>query len=184
MNEYIHLKKKTLRKNIRKLKKTMTKEQRQISSDVVMGKVETDKNFQKAKTIFAYWAMDDEIDTRVFIRKWYKKKNFILPTIDGNELILKKYTSEDSMKDGDLYSIPEPKGEAFDRISEIDLAIIPGVAFDKNNNRMGRGKAYYDKILKQIKTNTYLIGVCYDFQYVDKVPVEEHDIKMDKVIHS
>ena len=49
---------------------------------------------------------------------------------------------------------------------------------------MGRGKAYYDKILKQMKGKSTLIGICFDFQLVDEVPVESHDITMNKVIHS
>ena len=184
MKSEIDLKKKVLRKQIRKLKKDITVDQKQAKSKIIMEKIEADEQFQKAKTIFAYWAMNDEVDTRELIRKWYKEKDFILPTIDDNDLILKKYTGENSLRDGDIYSIPEPEGEAFDKPQDIDLAIIPGVAFDNNNNRMGRGKAYYDKTLKQMKDRTYLIGICYDFQFVDKVPVETHDITMNKVIYS
>ena len=184
MNDEIYGKKRSLRKEIKKLKKGITEEQRQVKSAGVMRKLEETAEFNKARSIFIYWAMDDEVDTRNFIAKWHKEKVFILPTINGNELILKKFTGEEFLESGDFYAIPEPKGEPFEAVKEIDLAIIPGVAFDKQNNRMGRGKAYYDKILKQMKSNTFLIGICYDFQLVDKVPVELHDITMDKVIYS
>lgn len=60
------------------------------------------------------------------------------------------------------------------------MVIVPGIAFDLNNNRLGRGKAYYDKFLEKI--NTVKIGLCFDFQIVDKVPIESTDIKMDLVL--
>ena len=184
MKDKISSKKKILRKEIKLIKRSLSSDDRVIHSNTVMKKLESIKQFQTAKIIFIYWAMDDEVDTRDFILKWHKKKIFILPTIDGGDLILKKFTGIDSLKDGDIYAIPEPKGEPFESLNDIDLAIIPGVAFDKQNNRMGRGKAYYDKILKQMKRKTFLVGICYDFQIVDDVPVETHDIIMDKVIHS
>lgn len=60
------------------------------------------------------------------------------------------------------------------------MIIVPGVAFDNNNNRLGRGKAYYDKLLKESKS--YKVGVCFDFQLIEEVPVDEYDIKMDLII--
>ena len=183
MNDEIHLRKKALRKKIRRRKKNIGNNQRNVKSALIMKKVEDSEQFQKAKNIFIYWAMDDEVDTRKFITKWHKEKTFILPSVDGNDLLLKKFVGKDSLKNGELYDIPEPIGKPFVELNKLDLAIIPGVAFDGNNNRMGRGKAYYDKILRRIKNNTFLMGICYNFQFVDEVPIEEHDIKMDKVIY-
>ena len=184
MKDEISLKKKSLRKKIRKVKRSLSSADRDDHSAKIMSKLESMNEFKAAGTIFIYWAMDDEVDTREFIVKWHKEKIFVLPTIDGDNLILKKFTGTDSLIDGDLYAIPEPKGESFEALNDIDLAIIPGVAFDKQNNRMGRGKAYYDKILKQVKGNAFVVGICYDFQIVNAVPMEEHDITMNKVIHS
>lgn len=64
----------------------------------------------------------------------------------------------------------------------IDVAIIPGLAFDKNRYRLGRGKGWYDRFLSE-HPETFKIGVCYKEQLVDKLPTEEHDIKMDLVIY-
>ena len=63
---------------------------------------------------------------------------------------------------------------------KIDLVIVPGIAFDKQNNRMGRGKAFYDGILN--KLSGVKVGVCFRFQIVENVPTDEHDIKMNYVI--
>jgi len=84
------------------------------------------------------------------------------------------------MKKGQSFGILEPEGESFTELQDIDLIIVPGVAFDKNNNRLGRGKAYYDKLLNYVNCHKY--GVCFDFQLVPNVPADQHDVKMDKVI--
>ena len=75
----------------------------------------------------------------------------------------------------------EPTGEVFDNYTDIDLAVIPGVAFDKDGNRMGRGKGYYDRLLPKLG-NTYKIGICLPFQLVEKIPTDEHDVRMDEVL--
>lgn len=183
MNEEIVLIKKALRKKIKLLKSDLSRSGRKIRSEAVMRRLEENTYFIKARTIFIFWSMDDEIDTKDFILKWSDRKKFILPAINGDELHLKEFSGVHKLKNGDLYSIPEPEGIPFHDLGSIDLAIVPGIAFDRNNNRMGRGKAYYDKILSKLKGKSHLIGICYDFQMVEKVPVEPHDIKMDGVIY-
>ena len=84
------------------------------------------------------------------------------------------------MKKGKL-NIMEPDGEIFSDYSKIDLAIIPGVAFDHLKNRLGRGKGYYDNFLKN--KFIFKIGVCFEFQLLDKIPTTNDDIKMDLIIY-
>lgn len=176
--------KKELRKKIRKLKKNISSEERAAKSGTALEMLEQTPEFVNAGTIFIFWSMDDEIDTRDFIIKWSDRKRFVLPSINGGELRLKLFTAVQELTEGDLYSIPEPEGEPFSDTDGIGLAVIPGVAFDKDNNRLGRGKAYYDGILHRMKGKIPLIGLCYDIQIVEKVPVEPHDIRMDGVIYA
>lgn len=58
--------------------------------------------------------------------------------------------------------------------------VVPGIAFDKENNRLGRGRGYYDKLLKA--ANAIKVGVCFEFQFFDRIPTEEFDVKMNYVI--
>lgn len=176
--------KNALRRMIRKFKKELTAEHRRVKSEELSKILEVHPDFLKAETVFIFWSMDDEVDTRGFILKWADKKKFILPAINGDELFLKEFTGTDKLVSGDLYAIPEPDGKPFEDINKIDLAIIPGIAFDYHNNRMGRGKAYYDRILNRLKGKAKLIGICYDFQMVEKVPVEPHDVAVDEVIYA
>lgn len=84
------------------------------------------------------------------------------------------------------YGIMEPEGPAFTAYDDIDLIIIPGVAFDVKHNRLGRGKGYYDRFLQQMQqmrqTHAYKIGVCFSHQLVDSIPVTAYDIPMDEVV--
>ena len=84
------------------------------------------------------------------------------------------------MRKGEAYSILEPIGEEFIDIDKIDVVIVPGIAFDKENNRLGRGRGYYDKLLTT--ANAIKVGVCFDFQFFDRIPTEEFDVKMNYVI--
>jgi 5-formyltetrahydrofolate cyclo-ligase len=63
----------------------------------------------------------------------------------------------------------------------VELIVVPGVAFDPTGNRMGRGRGFYDRLLKSTP-NAMKVGVAYDFQLLDKIPVEPHDVPMDSVI--
>ena len=82
---------------------------------------------------------------------------------------------------GGFFDIMEPVGEPFERYEDIDLAVVPGMAFDSQNNRLGRGKGYYDRMLPRL-TKAYKIGVCFDFQRLPGIPADEHDCKVDEVI--
>ncbi len=182
MNDEVVISKKVLRREIRELKKEISPQERQTRSENIMKKIEDHPVFASARTVFIFWSMDDEVDTRDFIKKWADRKKFILPAVNGDELHLKEFTGIHKLVSGAMFEIPEPEGKPFTDYNDIDLAIIPGVAFDSDYNRLGRGKAYYDKILHGLKGKAELIGICYDFQVVDKVPTEPHDVKLDGVI--
>lgn len=174
--------KKALRIEIRQLKRVCPLEERRRKSLSVWEAVERDEVFQQAETVLAYWSMDDEVYTHDFVNKWAGSKTLLLPCVKGDELELRYFDGEERLQPGEGYAIPEPVGELFTDWGKIDLILVPGVAFDKSGNRLGRGKGYYDKVLKQ--TGAYKLGVCFDFQLVERVPVEPHDVKMDRVVAS
>ncbi len=172
--------KKALRKAIKEKKSEVSFEQKRIRSIEILNKLENHPSFKTSKNILAYWSMPDEVNTHTFVEKWNKEKNIYLPVVVGSELEFKLFTGIHNMKADALYGILEPQSEPLLDYSTIDLAIIPGVAFDNKNNRMGRGKAFYDKILAKI--NTTKIGICFEFQFVKHLPTEITDIPMDYVL--
>ncbi len=152
---------------------------RLTESKEILALLEKHPAFQKAKTILLYYSLDDEIDTHSFVAKWCNKKIIILPKVIGNELELKRYDGPENLEKG-AYGIEEPTGKSFLNYSEIDLAVIPGVAFDTQGNRLGKGKGYYDRLLP--KLSAYKIGICFPFQLVEEVPIDQSDISMDEVL--
>ena len=180
MDSTILLEKKELRKIVKGLKAIQSIDLFYKSSEVIMSKLESLPQFKQSKTVLAYWSFDNEVFTHDHVIKWAQNKKIILPSISGDQMNLKEFKGMDQLVEGDLYAIPEPKGDYFDNIEEIDFIVVPGIAFDRNNNRMGRGKAYYDRFLAS--TDAYKAGICFNYQLFDEVPTDRYDIKMDCVI--
>ena len=176
----INEEKKALRRQIKEIKKKYSLKEKKEKSKFIFDQVEKLDAFQKSEIIMAYWSMDDEVFTHDFIQKYLNIKKIILPVVNGDRLDLKEFLGLSNLKTGKSFGIGEPEGELFKQADKIDLIIVPGVAFDKSLNRIGRGKAYYDKLLKESKA--LKIGVCFDFQLIEKVPTDEFDIKMDLII--
>lgn len=175
----IKARKKEIRRQIKIIKANLNSEIKNRYSISVLNKIEQDISFVTSKKVLIFWSMDDEIYTHDFIQKWSSSKEIFLPVISGDSLVLRKFTSLDNMVPDSRFGILEPKGLDFHDWKEIDYAVIPGVAFDSNNNRLGRGKGFYDRILNNI--NAVKVGVCFNFQLIDSVPTEANDVKMDKV---
>ncbi len=170
-----------VRKQIRELKRAVPLEEKILRSEGIMRQVEALPAFQQAGTVLLYWSMADEVQTHAFVKKWYKDKVLLLPCVDGDDLRLRQYTGPECMVAGEQFGIGEPMGEEFMNLDAVELIMVPGVAFDRMGNRMGRGRGFYDRLLKSTP-NAMKVGVAFDFQLLDSVPTEPHDVKMDKVI--
>ncbi len=174
--------KQEVRRYIRALKSDYSLAEKRGRSKSVWENVEQSEPFKNAKVVLAYWSMDDEVFSHDFVSKWAEQKVVLLPCVCDENLEVRRFEGKDRLSLGVRYSILEPTGDLVQDLDSIDLILVPGIAFDTAGNRLGRGKGYYDKILNQ--TRAYKIGVCFDFQLLDKVPIESHDVKMDQVIYS
>ncbi|MFA6402152.1 MAG: 5-formyltetrahydrofolate cyclo-ligase [Salinivirgaceae bacterium] len=172
--------KRELRIHIRQLKQQLPDGLRLEKSEKIRSLLESDPDFIKAETVLIYWSMPDEVHTHDFINKWWKSKIILLPSVQGTVLKLKQFTGLDSLQKGELMGILEPVGPEFSTTEPIDLIVVPGIAFDKNNFRMGRGRGFYDRLLQNKPSKK--IGICFDFQFFESIPKETHDIPMDAVI--
>ncbi len=146
----------------------------------ILAALEAHQLFRAAKTVLLYYSLCDEVDTHEFVQKWSKSKQILLPVVTGDDLELRVYTGQDDLSTG-TYGIEEPTGEIFTDYATIDFIVVPGVAFDLNGNRLGRGKGYYDRLLPRIPS-AYKIGICFPFQVVEEIPAEPFDICMDEII--
>ena len=134
----------------------------------------------KHHVIGIYASMDDEVSTDELILELLKlSKVVVLPKIEDDHISFYQIASLDDLEVQGKYQIREPMGH--NRPKEpIEAIIVPGISFDTKKNRLGFGKAYYDKYLS--KLDIYKIGICFDELIVDELPTEEWDIKMDIVI--
>lgn len=149
-------------------------------SEKILKRLEETEFFRQASCIALYHAIPGEVQTAGFIEKWFEKKQLLLPLVVGDDLRLLPYKGNDSLTPG-AFGILEPTDiETTVTESDVDLIIVPGVAFDRQLNRMGRGKGYYDRLLSTLQAPK--IGICFDFQLQESVPVESFDKKMDMVI--
>ena len=171
-------KKSDIRMSIKDLKKNITAEERTRFSEQIRCRIEQLPEFKQAKTILLYHSLPDEVDTSSFLKLWKEDKRLLLPAVKGDNLIICNYHPE-KLKTGS-YGIIEPQGNGITDLSVIDMIIIPGIAFDKKRNRLGRGKGYYDRLLPQV--TGCKIGICYNCQITDLLPTEKHDIPMNYII--
>lgn len=144
----------------------------------VFAQLENTAAFMMADNILIYHSLPDELSTISFLSKWNGRKHFFLPRVNGVNLDLLPYIESELEKGA--FDIEEPTGSNLADVEDIDLMIIPAVAFDRRGNRLGRGKGFYDRLLSSTKATK--VGVGYEFQLMDELPSEYHDVPMDMVI--
>lgn len=168
-----------LRKEITTEKHRHTSEELLQMSDEVFSVLEITGTFRDASIIFIYNAMPDEVFTQAFIEKWKSEKQFYLPVVKDDHLVFRKL-EDSTVFEKSKIGVHEPVGDDFTNFSKVDMVIVPGMAFDRKCNRLGRGKGYYDRFLVNIKAPK--VGVCFDFQLKDQIPADDRDVKMDMIV--
>lgn len=168
-----------LRKYIRQLKTLLTPAEKQRQANSVFHDIECLKQFKDAKVVLLYHSLPDELPTHSIIDQWSNTKTILLPRVDGERLRLYRY-SPTLMVHGS-YNISEPSMSCQEySIGDVDLAIIPAMAFDRKGHRLGRGKGFYDRLLAT--SSVMKIGVAFNSQIVRNVPADAFDISMNIVI--
>jgi 5-formyltetrahydrofolate cyclo-ligase len=171
--------KQLVRNEINRLKQSLPDETAAYLSEMICRRLTGTEVFQNARCIALYYSVKGEVQTIALIEEWYKKKRIVLPIVSGDVMDFCLFTGKANRVSGAL-NIPEPDASEKIPAEKIDLFIMPGIAFDRECNRMGRGKGYYDRFLSG--TDKPAIGLCFGFQLKERIPVEEHDRKMTMVI--
>jgi 5-formyltetrahydrofolate cyclo-ligase len=172
--------KQRLRQKVSMLKKNYPAEVLTAFSGKIHARIEQTPWFPDAMRIACYHALPGEVQTTAFLEKWYRQKQIFLPAVEGERLAFYPYQGENSLEAG-LFGIMEPRRDGGGiHIGDIDLAIVPGVAFDRQLNRLGRGKGFYDRFLSEFRKP--VMGICFQFQVFDAVPAGKHDCRMTQVI--
>lgn len=175
--------KKAVRLTIKNEKRHYTEQQLSEWSLSLYNKVMNHPRVSSAKTLLLYYSMPDEAGTHKLVDAlWRAGKTVLLPRVkDSTHMDLVAYTGPECLKAAGPFHILEPQGEPFTRYSDIEVAIVPGVAFTRDGKRMGHGRGYYDRMLA-LMPNTYKIGMCFAFQLLPDLPTSPYDINMDEVV--
>lgn len=172
-----------LRKEVRVRKKQFTEKELIAQSEPLIKRVLSHPRLQEAKTVLLYNSLADEVYTHDLIQQLHQEgKRVLLPVVmSDTEMELRLYKGQDFFKSSS-YGILEPIGEPFTDFSSIEFALIPGMAFDSQKNRLGRGKGYYDRFLPLL-INAYKVGICFPFQFLPTIPTDPTDQRVDECIY-
>lgn len=185
--ESIKIVKEEIRKTILLQLRKQVEENRLKKSLLILKKLFACSEFKKAKTILFYASFDGEVETLEMMKQSLTLgKKIALPTIHMKDKTILPTYVHDLKEDLVLgaYGIAESRHKDQYPVAceEIDLSIVPGVAFDRDNYRLGRGAGYYDRFLSRLSKEVPAIGLAFDFQIVSRLPRQEHDIPMTQVI--
>ena len=183
----IKAEKKRIRKEIKNQFRTIPISDFDAKSKKVLDKLKKLPEWKNAETVLIFLSLPDEIKTEGIINEALEEnKKTAVPRINGNDIVFHYIKSVNSSLIIHPLGIaePSPSTPVFNSLSadEKTLILVPGLAFDKNCFRLGRGKGFYDKFLSGIDKSVKKIGIGYDFQIVESVPAEDHDFPLDSVI--
>ncbi|NQT95191.1 MAG: 5-formyltetrahydrofolate cyclo-ligase [Candidatus Omnitrophica bacterium] len=176
-----------IRKEILAKLRSLDEKERSISCIEIKGRLFVDNDFKKAESIMFYISKDYEVDTWSMIEDALKLgKRIIVPVTDvaKKSLILSEITGLKGQLQKGPYGIYEPKKESMKavKIEDIDMVVVPGIAFDKKGNRIGHGGGYFDRFLKNLPKKIPTIGLAFSCQIVDRIKTLSWDIPVTKVI--
>ena len=163
---------------------------REEKNQVVLSRITALREYQKAKWLFSYLSMNHEVETiRLIENGRVAGKRIAAPVImeegkrSGSFLISEIW---DCLKELEIgpFGIAQPKVEFLRPVDPkvLEMAVVPGVAFGKSGHRLGHGKGYFDRFLRQLSPNCLKVGIAFDFQLLPELPNEVHDIPLDLII--
>ncbi len=176
-----------IRREIRDKIKSYSELEKSHKSDIIKDKLFKEEEFKKAKVVMFYVSLKDEVNTISMIDETIKAgKRVCVPVILKEDKRLIAGEIKDRVKDleSQHFGIYQPKEGRVKEVplEDIDLVVVPGIAFDKTNMRLGRGHGYYDRFLCGLPNKTKTIGLAFDFQVVENLPKDSHDIPVWKTI--
>jgi 5-formyltetrahydrofolate cyclo-ligase len=143
--------------------------------------------YRQAKEVLCYVSVREEVDTRPLLRRIVRSgRRLSVPVAfpDGKLVACRVRNLENDLKQIGLFGIPRPAvicGRVV-KPKDLDLVILPGVAFDPQGHRLGRGKGYFDRYLKKLPGDVWRVALAFETQIVKKIPSEPHDQRVCRVV--
>ena len=164
---------------------------RDQKSELVLERLETISEFQTAQHIFVYLGIGSEVQTRAIVQHLLNAadRSCYIPYCVGDSLRIFQLSDWQQLEPKS-FGVLEPKDEQIKSVTtdgslpieSIELALIPGVAFDRELNRIGYGRGYFDRFLRDRIPDAHRIGLAFDEQIVDRLPTDEFDVPMHRIV--
>ena len=179
--------KKEFRKKVINLRKEKDKDFIKHNSDIITDKLLNLDCIKNAKNIMLYLDFNNEVSTDSLIKKLLNLGKIVSSPITLKEERKLIPSQSTNLKNGiqyGTYNIREPKPECSPAINikDLDVVIVPAVAYDKNCYRLGYGGGFYDRFLENLRKDAVTIGIAFDLQIFDEVPKEAHDAQLDYIV--
>lgn len=168
-----------IRNDILKKRDLQTQGEIQQKSKKIKERLFSLEDFITSRGILFYYSFRSEVRTDIMIEEALGKKRVFLPKVEGKELKIYEIKGMNELQKG-FCGIFEPKAKRPVSLEEIEVVIVPGVAFDKRGFRIGYGNGFYDRFLALHRFQK--IGLAFSLQIIDNIPHTENDIRMDKII--
>ena len=171
-----------LRRSLRARRRALSKEEQERATQAVYARIRALAPYRAAHSIMAYMACRGELSLAPVLEDiWARGKALLLPRCEASDIMTARQVDSPSQLAPGAYGVMEPS-EACEVVSpqEIDLILVPGVAFDRRGGRLGQGGGYYDRFLAE--TPALRVGICHDFALLERVPTQAHDRFMDCII--
>ena len=165
----------------------MSGEEVEVRSRPIIEQLARLPEYAASQCVMLYWSCHNEVNTHDLVRQALEDgKKVVLPKCEMENGEILPYEVKDLARDLEMgcFGIQEPgeRTRELTDLSEIDVCVVPGIAFDGNGNRIGRGLGYYDRFLRRLEARTETIGVGYAFQIVNRIYPTDNDTSIDKVV--
>jgi 5-formyltetrahydrofolate cyclo-ligase len=179
--------KEQIRKDMAKVINGFTEKQRMAKTNSIEGKLFDFANFLEARIVLLYIEGENEVRTRNIFKQSLKiNKILVLPAFEPERFkasIYKVDSLEKDLQPGPR-GVPQPNPARCKQVpvQKVDIAIIPGLAFDEKGGRIGSGKGYYDRLIPELPATTRKVALAFEEQIMPQVPSESHDKHVDIII--
>ena len=172
--------KKSLKQSVLEKRNSLAQDEILEKSTLIKEKLFSLEQYKKSKIIMFYVSFNSEVNTHDMIREALKNKIIVVPKVQFNEIEPSVIIDFDNLI-ASKFGILEPIEIMKIAYKNIGLVLVPGIAFDKEGHRLGYGLGFYDKFLAKVP-KAIKVGLAFDFQVVDRLPREEHDVPVDFIV--
>lgn len=174
--------KRALRRDVIARRDGLPEHDRAAASVAIADRVAAMPEAQEAGTAMAFWSFGSEVDAAPLVERWVAGGKIVaLPRIEGSDVVPVAFAPGDPTTETSFGAM-EPAGGRLLDPSEIDLVIVPGVAFDRSGNRVGYGAGYYDRFLARTRPGVPAVAIAFALQIVSEVPAGRTDRRVDAIV--